>query len=151
MAAHFKNIGLGGFGRWMECQALEELTHAMKFYGFLNERGAKALLKPIEGPPVSWENPLAVFEEVYSHEVKVTGLIHNLVDLAIKEKDHASNNFLQWFVSEQVEEEASAGEVLQKLKLVEGAQGGLFMLDQELGLRTFAVPPGTTFITVNGA
>lgn len=151
MAAYFKNTGLNGFARWMECQALEELTHAMKFYGFLNERGAQALMTPIEGPPIRWESPLAVFDEVLKHEVKVTGLIHNLVDMAIKEKDHASNNFLQWFVSEQVEEEASATEVLQKLKLMEGAQGGLFMLDQELGQRIFAVPPGNTFITANGA
>ncbi len=151
MAAHFKNIGLNGFARWMECQALEELTHAMKFYGFLGERGAEAVMQPIEGPPVTWKSPFAVFEEVHKHEVKVTGLIHNLVDLAIKEKDHATNNFLQWFVSEQVEEEASATEVLQKLKLIEGAQGGLFMLDQELAQRTFTVPPGTTLVASGGA
>lgn len=146
MAAYFTGLGLSGFSRWMEVQSLEELTHAMKFYGFINERRGTVTLKPIDGPPSQWESPLNAFEEAYGHEQKVTGLIHDLVDLAIKERDHASNNFLQWFVSEQVEEEASTDEVVQKLKLVGEAQGGLFMLDQELGQRSFSVPPGTTIV-----
>lgn len=146
MAAYFTGLGLNGFSRWMEVQALEELTHAMKFHGFINERRGTVTLKPIDGPPTHWESPPNAFEEAYRHEQKVTGLIHDLVDLAIKERDHASNNFLQWFVSEQVEEEASTDEVVQKLKLVGEAQGGLFMLDQELGQRIFSVPAGTTIV-----
>lgn len=147
MAAYFKGINLNGFARWMEAQALEELTHAMKFYGFIQERNGEVTLKPIEGPPTRWDSPLAAFEDAYKHEQKVTSLINNLVDLSLEEKDHASNNFLQWFVSEQVEEEASADEVVQQLKLLGDAKGGgLFLLDRELGQRTFTIPPDVTFI-----
>ncbi len=146
MGAWFKKINLEGFARWMQVQALEELTHAMKFFSFISERGEHAVLKPIGGPPVSWESPLAAFEHVYEHEVKVTGLIHGLVDLAIEEKDHATANFLQWFVSEQVEEETSADAVVQKLKLIGKDGGGLFMIDQELAQRVFNLPPGTTIV-----
>lgn len=146
MASYFRKINLNGFARWMEVQSLEEVTHAMKFYNFINERGEQTILKPIEGPPISWETPLAAFEDAYSHELKVTDLINNLVNLAIEEKDHATNNFLQWFVSEQVEEEASANEVVQKLLLVRDGQGSLFMLDQELGKRMFNIPVGTTIV-----
>jgi ferritin len=148
MAAYFKQISLNGFARWMEAQALEEMSHAMKFYDFIHERGSKVQLKPIQGPPTQWDSPLAVFEEAYKHEQLVTSLINNLVNLSVEGKDHATNNFLQWFVSEQVEEEASADEVVQQLKLVgDGQGGGLFMLDRELGQRTFAVPPEVTFIS----
>jgi ferritin len=146
MAAHFNEVSLGGFARWMEAQALEELSHAMKIYGYVNERGGRVSLATIEAPPARWDSPLHVFEEVYKHEQKVTGLINDLVDLAIAERDHATNNFLQWFVKEQVEEEASADEILQKIKLMENAQGGLFMLDRELGQRVFNLPPGTTLV-----
>jgi ferritin len=146
MAAYFTKANLQGFTRWMEVQALEELTHAMKFFNFIGERGGQVTLTPIDGPATSWKSPLAAFEAVYQHEVKVTNLIHKLVDLAIKEKDHASNNFLQWFVSEQVEEETSADAIVQKLKLVGKDGGGLFMLDQELGQRVFTPPLGTTIL-----
>ena len=146
MASYFKKINLEGFARWMEVQALEELTHAMKFFHFVAGRGEQAMLKLIEGPPTSWESPLAVFEDVFRHELKVTGLINNLVNLAMDEKDHATNNFLQWFVAEQVEEEESADAVLQKLKLARDGHGSLFLLDQELGQRLFNLPPGTTIV-----
>lgn len=135
MAAYFQSIDLKGFAHWMHCQAKEELFHGIKFYNYVNERGGKAIMKPIEGPPTKWDNPTAPFEQAYQHEQKVTGLINDLVNLAIEEKDHATNNFLQWFVKEQVEEEASASEVLQKLKLTGGQGNGLFMLDQEMGQR----------------
>ncbi len=151
MSNYFKRVNLPGFAKWMEVQTLEELTHAMKFYNFINERGKKVTLKGIDGPPTEWDSPLAVFENAYQHEIKVTGLINNLVDLAIEEKDHATNNFLQWFVSEQVEEEASANEVIQKLSLAKDNQGALFMLDQELGQRMFTIPTGTTILAGIGA
>lgn len=137
MSAYFESISLPGFAHWMRCQAQEEVVHAMKFYTFISERGGSVQLKAIDGPPTEWESPQAVFEAAYAHEVKVTGLINALVDLAIQERDHASNNFLQWFVAEQVEEEASADEVLQKIKLAGDHGGGLFMLDRELGQRVF--------------
>jgi ferritin len=149
MAAYFQECNLNGFAQWMKVQALEELTHAMKVYAFVNDRGGAVALQPLGGPPTRWGSPLAVFEETLGHERKVTGLINNLVDLAQAERDHASSAFLQWFVTEQVEEEASANEVLQKLKLMGDAQGGLFMIDQELGQRVFTIPPGTSVI--NGA
>lgn len=150
MAAYFHEINLAGFAHWMEAQALEEQTHAMKFYHFVNERGGRVALTAIDGPPTRWESPLAVLEAVYAHEQKVSGLINELVNLAMAERDHATNNFLQWFVSEQVEEEASADEVVQKLKLMGEAKGALFMLDQELGQRTVTIPPEITFITTAG-
>lgn len=146
MASYFRRINFDGFARWMEVQALEEITHAMKFFDFVNDRGGKVDLKPIEGPPVSWESPLAAFEAVYKHEVTVTGLIYNLANIAAEEKDHATGNLLQWFINEQVEEESSADTIVQKLKLIGGDGGNLYLLDQELGQRAFTPPPGTTIL-----
>lgn len=137
MSAHFKGINLNGFANWMMVQAQEEMEHAMKFYNFTQERGGTVTLKSIDGPPTSWNSPLALFEAVLEHEQKVTGLINDLVDLAMAEKDHASNIFLQWFVTEQVEEEDNAGEAINQIKMVENDKSGLFMLDRELGQRTY--------------
>ena len=140
MESYFKAQNLNGFANWMRVQTQEEVSHAMKIYDFINERGGRVLLKAIEGPETDWDSALAVFKAAYEHEQKVTGLINNLVDLAIKEKDHATNSFLQWFVNEQVEEEASADEIVQQLKMMEKAPGGMFMLDRELGQRVFTPP-----------
>ena len=140
MAAYFLDLNLGGFANWMQVQAQEEDMHAMKFYNFLNERGGRILLKAIDGPPTEWDSPLAAFEAVLEHEQKVTGLINDLVELALAEHDHATNIFLQWFVTEQVEEEDSANDVIQQIKMIGEAKGGLFMLDRELGQRTFTAP-----------
>jgi ferritin len=140
MSAYFQSIKLPGFANWMRVQAQEELVHAMKFYDFINERGGRVMLQQVKAPPAEWSSPLDVFENAYKHEQKVTGLINDLVNLAIGEKDHATNIFLQWFVTEQVEEEASADEVVQKLKLVGKDSGGLFMLDGEMGQRVFTPP-----------
>jgi ferritin len=140
MSSYFESINLKGCANWMRVQTQEELVHVMKFYDYLIERGGKVILSAIESPPTEWTSPLAVFEHAYKHEQKVTGLINDLVDLAVAEKDHASNNFLQWFVSEQVEEEASADEVVQKIKLMGDARGGLFMIDRELAQRVFTPP-----------
>ena len=143
MSAYFESINLKGFASWMRVQTQEELVHAMKFYDYLIERGGKVVLSSIESPPTEWSSPLAIFENAYQHEQKVTGLINDLVDLAIAEKDHATNIILQWFVSEQVEEEASADEVVQKIKLMGDARGGIFMLDRELAQRVFTPPTAT--------
>jgi len=144
MAAHCQAINLEGFASWLRVQADEEMIHAMKIYDFVLERGGRVALAAIEAPPSEWESPLAIFEATYAHEQYVTGRINKLVDLAIAESDHATSTFLQWFVNEQVEEEASADAVLQKLKLMADAPGGLFMLDQQLGQRPAAAAPSET-------
>ena len=141
--AYFQSISLTGFAAWMRAQVQEELMHAMKFYDFVNERGGKVTLEAIDKPESAWASPLAAFEAILAHEQHVTSLINDLVDLAISEKDHATNIFLQWFVSEQVEEEASASEVVEKLKLVKDNPSGLFMMDAELGRRVFTPPAAT--------
>jgi len=140
MAAYLESLSLGGFGNWMRIQAQEELSHTMKFFDFVYERGGKVSLTAIDEPPKEWANPLAIFEGAYEHECKVSAMINNLVNIAIDEKDHATNNFLQWFVSEQVEEEASADAVVQKLKLIGDHGNGIFMLDREMGQRVFHAP-----------
>jgi ferritin len=140
MAAYFEDQDLPGFANWMRIQAQEELSHAMKFYDYIVRRGARAVMADIEAPQNEWESATAVFEQVYEHEQMVTGLIHKLVDLALELSDHATNNFLQWFVAEQVEEEESASGVLQKVKLAGESKSGLYMLDQELGQRIFHPP-----------
>ncbi len=140
MEAYFQSINLTGFANWMRTQTQEEMMHAMKFYDFVFERGGQVTLEAIDKPPFTWDSPLAAFKEVLKHEQHVTSLINDLVDLAIKEKDHASNIFLQWFVTEQVEEEASADAVIQRLKLAKDNASGLFMIDAELGQRVFTMP-----------
>ncbi len=140
MSAYFVRKNLPGFAHWMFVQTQEEAAHAMMFFNYINERGGIANLKAIAQPELDWESPIHVFEAVLAHEQMVTGLINNLVDVAIQEKDHASNNKLQWFVAEQVEEEANAGEILEQLKIVEGKGQGLLLLDRELKMRVFVNP-----------
>jgi ferritin len=144
MESYFQSLNLKGFANWIRVQTQEEMVHAMKIYDFVISRNGRMLLKTIDGPPVKWDSPLAAFKAILEHEQKVTALIHNLVNLAIEEKDHATNSFLQWFVNEQVEEESSAEEVLQQLKMMENAPGGLFMLDRELAQRVFTPPAANT-------
>lgn len=140
MGAYFEATDLSGFANWMRVQAQEERDHAMKFYDYLVTRGARVTLTEIEAPPTEWESAIAVFDHVYRHEQMVTGLINKLVDLAISLSDHATNNFLQWYVAEQVEEEESASTVLQKVKLSEEDSRALFMIDQELATRAYNPP-----------
>lgn len=144
MSAYFQAMNLKGFANWMRVQAMEEFSHADRFSAFVLDRGGRVQLTAIDGPPVTWKSTLAVFQDTYRHEQKVTGLINALVDLAIKEKDHATNNFLQWFVNEQVEEEAHAEELVQQLKLIGDAGQGLLMLDRELAQRVFTPPAAQT-------
>lgn len=143
MAAYCDNTGLPGAANWMRQQVQEELFHVMKMYHYLVERGGKVVLGAIAQPPHTWESPLAVFQAVLDHEKKVTGLINTLTDLAIKESDHATINFLQWFIAEQVEEEAAAGAVVAKLKLAGNDTSALLYLDAELGRRIFTMPAQT--------
>jgi ferritin len=140
MAAYFDANNLAGFSNWMRIQVQEELAHAAKFYEYLNDRGGRAILTAIEGPPTEWKTPQAVFEEVYTHEQNVTRLINELTDLAIAEKDHMSKELLMWFIAEQVEEEASADKIVQDLKRVGSDGHGLLMLDREAAARVFTPP-----------
>ncbi|MFH1681786.1 MAG: ferritin [Candidatus Eisenbacteria bacterium] len=135
MAAFFEGQNLKGFAHWMHAQAAEETAHGMKFFGFILDRGGKPVLEAIEAPPSAWKSPLDAFQAVYAHEQKVTTGIHKLVDLAAKEGDHPAHTFLQWFVTEQVEEEASADGVVQKLKMIGNMVQGVFMVDRELAQR----------------
>jgi len=135
MSAYFETTGMKGFAKWLRIQAKEEQTHAMKIYDYLIARGGKPALDAIEAPKAKWASAGKVFEEVYSHEQKVTAMINNLVDLAIKEKDHASFEMLQWFVKEQVEEEEHASEIVSQIAILGDVVGHLFWLDHQLGKR----------------
>jgi len=141
MSAWFEQAGLAGMANWMRQQAQEEMFHAMKMFNFVNERGSRVILDKIDKPPTDWQSAQDVFTAILAHERKVTGLINDLTNLALDERDHATNIFLQWFISEQVEEEAGVGAILDKLKLIGKDSSGLFALDQELGQRIFTPPP----------
>lgn len=136
MAAHFESNNLKGFSHWLRVQANEESEHAMKLYDYLLQRGGRVVLQTIEAPPSNWKSYQHIFEDAYQHEQRVTGLIHELVELACAEKDYATDVFLEWFVSEQVEEETNALEVLQRVKLAGNEGGALLMLNSELGKRS---------------
>ena len=138
MAAYFESQDLKGFASWMTAQAQEEVAHAMKIYDFIHDRGGRVVLGAIDAPPSEWESPLAAFENALKHEQHVTSLIHGLVDQAAAENDHATKAMLEWFVTEQVEEEATAGEIVAKLKLAGGHGAGLMMLDGHLASRKYA-------------
>ncbi len=140
MSAYLSDMSLVGFAGWMRAQYQEEMFHAMKMYDFLLERGGKVVLQSIDAPKKEWKGIIDVFEDVLEHEQHVTSLINDLVSLSIDARDHATVNFLQWFVDEQVEEEASVSDMLAQLKLVEGKGSGLFMMDREAAQRKFVEP-----------
>ncbi len=137
MAAYVASINLNGFANWMKIQFEEEQAHAMKLYQYLLDRGGRVTLDTIEAPPYEWDNIINVFEDVLSHEQKITGMINELVNIALEEKDHATVSELQWFVTEQVEEEANVSDLLDQLKFIEGKGAGLFILDREAKQRIF--------------
>ncbi|MCP3944279.1 MAG: ferritin [Desulfobacteraceae bacterium] len=140
MASYFSSTGLSGFENFFLVQVEEERFHAMKMYRFLNERGGRVSLKEIEAPKTEFNSPLEVFELAYNHEKLVSKMINNLMNLAIQENDHAARRHFDWFVEEQVEEEASMETTLNKLKLVKGEGHGLLMMDNELTKRVFTPP-----------
>ncbi len=135
MSAWFESQNLPGFASWMKVQAREENGHAMKFFEYVNERRGRVVLKAIKEPGKEWKSPLAAFEAALEHEQYITGRINDLVNLAAAEKDHATAGLLQWFVKEQVEEEASADRIVQMLKMAANAPGALLMLDHQMGER----------------
>jgi ferritin len=137
MSAYCAGVGLAGAANWMRVQYREEIAHALKFFDYVIERGGKVELKPISEVPNEWNGIIDVFEETLKHEQIVTSLINNLMDVAIEEKDHAAKSFLQWYVDEQVEEEANVKTIIDQLQMVDGKGNGLFMIDKDLGLRVF--------------
>jgi ferritin len=140
MANYFAYHNLEGMAQWMRVQVEEERIHGMKFIDFINDRGGRVVLEQIDQPKTDWASPLDAFRDAYEHECHISKRINQLVDLAIKDNDHAANTFLQWFVSEQVEEEAAAQAIVGKLELVKDNSMGLLMIDQQLGTRTLAAP-----------
>jgi len=137
MSAYFEDQGLDGMANWMTIQFQEEQSHALKFYHYITERGGKVELQAIEKPKNEWDGALNVFEEALEHEQMISGRINDLADLAIQEKDHATHNMLQWFIAEQVEEEANVESIVGQLQLIGGQGHGIFMIDREMRGRTF--------------
>ena len=132
MSSYFKSISLNGFARWIGKQAQREMTHAMKIYEFLHERDATVGFSSIHEPPSNWRSPLDAISEAYRREQEASGRINNLVDLAMRNRAHATNTFLQWFVNEQVEEEARLRAIAKKLELVGDDRYGLFLIDRDM-------------------
>lgn len=135
MVAYFESENLPGFARWMRKQTEEERSHAMKNFEYILERQGKVTLKPLREVPATFASPLAAFEEALKHEQKVTAIYNQFTELARAEKDHAAEIFLQWFVKEQVEEEAQTSQVVEILKKIKDSIGGLYQLDHRLGKR----------------
>lgn len=135
MAAHFEDANLPGFAHWMRIQEAEEREHAMKFYDFILERGGKVMLKAIDAPKTEWASTMEAMEEVAAHEAKVTASIYALYELALKEKDYPAQVMLQWFITEQVEEEKNAAEIVASLKMIEAHETAVLQLDHRLSKR----------------
>ncbi len=135
MAAYFEDRSLPGFAHWMRVQEAEEREHAMKFYDFIIERGGKVALKAIDAPKSEWKSTMEVVEEVAAHEAKVSASINALYELALAEKDYPAQIMLQWFITEQVEEEKNAAEIVASLKMIEAHETAVLQLDHRLGKR----------------
>ncbi|MDX9990573.1 MAG: ferritin [Anaerolineales bacterium] len=135
MAAYFESQTLPGFGNWLRIQSREENEHAMKLYDFMLERGGKVTLKSIAAPKTDWASALEAVTEVLAHEEFVTKSIHNLYELALTEKDYATQVMLHWFIEEQVEEESNAAAILDNMKRIEARESAIMMLDHRLAKR----------------
>lgn len=140
MSAYCHDKGYAGMANWFAIQFKEEQDHAQIFYNYLISRGGRVLLQPIAAVETEWASPLAAFEATYKHEQHVTSLINNLMQIAVDEKDFASQSRLQWFIDEQVEEEETALEIINKLRILDGNAYGMYMLDQELAARVYTTP-----------
>jgi len=145
MAADLESNGFKGMATWMQVQAREEKIHADIFLNYILERGEKVELEAIQKPPSSWESPLAVIKDALEHEVHITGRINHMVKVARELNDNATHNMLQWFVEEQVEEEANVGEAVQQLEIVGEDGRGKLMIDREMGSRVFNVPASAPY------
>jgi ferritin len=143
MAAYAAAEGLNGFANWFTVQMKEEMFHAEKMFNYVNQQGGRVLLEAIEQPPADFSSIFDLFEKTLEHEKRVTAMIKNLVKLAREEDDYATESFLQWYVTEQVEEEANPAELIQKLKYIGKDGRGLLMIDKDLAARVFTVPTAT--------
>jgi ferritin len=141
MAAHFHARNLDGMAHWMRCQAHEEMIHAMKFFDHIHDRGGKVVLMNLNQLKTEWTSVREVWQDTYEHEQFITGKINELTTISREEKDYTSEPILAWFSKEQMEEEATAGKVLEQIKMIGDNQTGVLMLDRELGARVF--PPGS--------
>ncbi|MBZ0182156.1 MAG: ferritin [Melioribacteraceae bacterium] len=135
MAAYLEDLNLNGMASWMRLQSQEEYEHGLKFYEYIGSVGKRVKLEALETPQFEWKNPQEAFEAALAHEKKITKNIYDLSDLAVEEKDHATRNFLNWFVDEQVEEVASVTVIVEKFKMVSDSKNSLYLLDKELGKR----------------
>lgn len=140
MAGYFEEQTLPGLAKWMRVQAQEESCHAMILFNYVNEQGGKIVLGAIEAPPCEFASVLDVFEKTLAHEKKVTASIYALMDTAVAERDYASRQMLDWFVTEQVEEEQNDNTIIAQLKRIKDDSNAMFLLDKDLGTRIFAVP-----------
>ena len=138
MAGYMESVNLPGFAQWLRVQAREEAGHAMRIFSHLMDRGASVILQAIEAPPSKFTSPLAVFEQVKAHEVGVTKSIHQLYALAMQDKDYPSQVFLEWFVTEQVEEEKTSAHILESLRMIGDNRSALLLLDRDMGGRISA-------------
>ncbi len=138
MTAYCESLNLHGFAHWMRMQSQEELSHAMKLFDYVNDRGGRVALQAIDAPPLDFNSPLEMMEETLAHERKVTAMINALYEVAIKEHDYATQVHLQWFLTEQVEEEKNSGELVERLKMIGEQSAALLLLDRELGARSKA-------------
>lgn len=136
MAAYFTRENLDGFAHWMAKQREEEVAHGMKIFDFVHDRDGKVALRALEKPTVDFDSPLDAFRHAYDHEKNVTKRIHELFETAVEEKDYPTQTLLQWFITEQVEEEATALKYVEQLERVGDSGTGLLMLDREMGSRT---------------
>ncbi len=144
MSMDAANKGMKGIANWFAIQFKEEQDHAQIFINYINSQGGRVLLAPIAAVDTEWESPLAMFEQTLTHEQKVTSLINDLYNLAVEEKDHATKNMLDWFIDEQVEEEESARDIIDQMRMVEGNKFGLYMIDKEMATRTYTTPSPLT-------
>lgn len=140
MACHFEAEGLTGIANWFRIQFQEEQAHAQIFMNYINSRGGRVQLMPIAAVPTKWDSPLAAYRDTLAHENKVSTLINNLYALTEAEHDYATRTALGWFISEQVEEEETARDLIDKLQLIGDNGYGLYMLDKELAARTYTTP-----------
>jgi len=140
MSSYCANLGLAGFANWLKIQAKEELSHADFMFNYLIERNGRVVLDTIEKPPLDWKNVIDIFEETFKHEQYISSRINNILTVALEENDHATASFFKWFIDEQVEEEATAADVLSKLKLTKAEGAALFFMDQELAKRVYVQP-----------
>lgn len=140
MSAYFQNLGLSGFANWMKVQVQEENFHAMRMFDYVISRGGRVILEAIDKPGYQWKSVLDVYEETLAHEEYVTSLIYKLSDVADEVKDRATISFLQWFIDEQVEEEATASDIIAKLKLISENGDALYAMDKEFATRVYTPP-----------